>query len=355
MRIERILLAAAAALTLSTVALAQEPPAPAVSAAPGGAAHAAPSSEPPAAATAAASATPDAPPPAHGDKEQASAEPDPNSKVALKYDVGINVQKMTKLELGPGTFEADFLVSYHCAAAPCEPHIDIFNGEIKGKPDKVVDEPLHKVYRVKAELTADIDVSGFPFDQHTLGIDLGDRDENVVFTANAADAPEPTDIKIAGWDVKQGHAAVTSEELGGGIKSSHYVYGVTVGRPMLAAVAKNFLPALTMLFVLFVALVMRPKMATPRLAAGTGSFVAVIMFHNTAAAQLPPLGFFTLLDKFMFSLYLVWLVHIVFSVLIMRAEDQKNEKLSEKLYRLALIVVPVLAVVEWGLIFSRVI
>ena len=67
---------------------------------------------------------------------------------------------MTKLELGPGTFDADFLVSYRCSEAPCDPHMQLFNGEIKGKPDKIVDDKLHKVYRVKAELTAGIDVNG---------------------------------------------------------------------------------------------------------------------------------------------------------------------------------------------------
>lgn len=344
MRIDRILIAAAAMFSFSVVAHAEGPP-------------------PQAAAAGVHEAAPVPPPPAAGahdavpaEKTKATDDPDPSDHHPTKYEVGINVQKMTKLELGPGTFDADFLVSYRCSEAPCDPHMQLFNGEIKGKPDKIVDDKLHKVYRVKAELTAGIDVSQFPFDQHTLAIDLGDRDEaDVTFTANTKDAPEPTDIKIFGWDVMHGDAEVTSEDLGEGLKASHYVYGVTVRRPVLAAVAKNFLPALTMVFVLFIALIMRPKMAPARLAAGTGSFVAVIMFHNTAAAQLPPLAFFTLLDKFMFSLYVLWLVHIVFSVLILRSEDQKDEKASDKLYRTALIAVPVLAVVEWAIVFSKIV
>lgn len=358
MRIERVVLAALAVLSVSAVALAQEPPAPPAGA-PSAEASAAPAASAEHAAPApSASATAEAAPAdkAKGSEEhKASDEPDSKDRRPLKYEVGVNVQKLTKLELGPGTFEADFLVAYHCAAEPCDPHLELYNGEIKGKPDKVVDDPLHKVYRVKAELSANIDVSRFPLDEHELVIDLGDQDEDVTFTANAKDAPDPTDVVLAGWDIKSGHAEVTAEDLGDGLKASHYTYATTVGRPTFAAIAKNFLPALTMVFVLLVSLFMRPKMAAPRLAAGTGSFVAVIMFHNTAAAQLPPLGFFTLLDKFMFSLYLVWLAHIVFSVLIIRAEDQKNEKRSDSLYRIALVAVPVLCVVGWGLVFGKVV
>ncbi len=282
-------------------------------------------------------------------------DPDPNDHHPIKYEVGINVQKIHKFELGPGTFEAEFLVTYHCATAPCKPHMTLFNGEIKGKPDSVVDEPLHKVYRVKAELSAEIDISEFPFDQHELEIDLGDHDEDAVFVANAKDAPNPADdVRIPGWNVTGGEAKVTTEKLDDGINVSHYSYAVDVKRPIVAAVAKNFLPALTMVLVLFVSLFMKPKMAPARLAAGTGSFVAVIMFHNTASAQLPPLGFFTRLDKFMFTLYLLWLVHIAFSVAILRADEQKNDELGAKLYKYAWIVCPILVLTEWGLVFGKV-
>ena len=287
--------------------------------------------------------------------EKDDDEPDATVHHPVKYEVGINVQKLTKLELGPGTFEADFILSYHCSGPPCTPHIHLYNGDIKGKPDKIVDEPLHKVFRVKAELTTEVDVSDFPFDAHELQIDLGDGDEDdVTMVANAKDAPDPTDVKIPGWDVIGGVAAVEVEDVGEGIKVSHYVYTVTVKRPSLAAFAKNFLPAFTMCFVLFISLFMKPKMAAARLAAGTGSFVAVIMFHNTASAQLPPLSFFTRLDKFMFTLYFLWLVHIAFSIMILRADEQKNEKRGEALYKAAWIAVPLIAITEWALVFTKV-
>ena len=110
-----------------------------------------------------------------------------------------------------------------------------------------------------------------------------------------------------------------------------------------------------MVFVLFISLFMKAKMAAPRLAAGTGSFVAVIMFHNTSVGQLPPLGFLTSMDKFMLGLYAIWIIHIAFSVAILRADEQKNEGLCATLYKVAWIVVPLAFLIDAGLVLARVI
>src|SRR5258706_14034069 len=110
-------------------------------------------------------------PPPKGDEE-----PDPDEHIPMNFMVGIDVARLSKLEVGPGTFEADFLVSIHCKAPPCKPSLYLYNGEIKGKPELLVDDDLHIVYRVKAELTAYVELNEFPFDKHILTIELGDRD-----------------------------------------------------------------------------------------------------------------------------------------------------------------------------------
>ena len=324
---------------LAAPAFADEAPAP----------SAAPSAAP--AAPAAAPAAAPSPKAAADD----SAEPDPKDHSPVKYSVSVNVQKISKFELGPGTFDADFLVAYKCDKQPCKPSVQLGNGEIKGKPELIHDEPLHKLYRVKAELSADVDVSDFPFDHHALMIDVGDKDAtDVTFAVDEAGKPDFSDVKIPGWQPVSDHVEVVSEDVGDGLKVSHYHYEIDIQRPVVAAVAKNLLPAFVMVLVLLVSLFMKPKMAAARLAAGTGSFVAVIMFHNTAAGQLPPLGFLTRLDKFMFTLYMLWLIHIAFSIAILRADEKKDEALGEKLYKLAWRLLPAVAIVAWVLVLGNI-
>jgi len=329
-------------LTASTLASADDAPASFASPTASAAASAAPTAAP---------AAPDAAPKVSAED---AAEAEAKDHTPVRYEMSLNIQKVSKLELGPGTFDADFLLSYRCDKAPCKPSIALENGEIKGKPEKLVDEPLRKVFRVKAELAADIDLSDFPFDHHILTIDVVDHDAtDVTFVVDDEEKGDASDVKIPGWEVVGDHTEVEAEDIGSGLKVSHYQYGVEVKRPTIAAIAKNLMPAMVMVLVLLVSLFMKPKMAPARLAAGTGSFVAVIMFHNTAANQLPPLGFLTLLDKFMFSLYLLWLVHISFSIGILRADEKKDEALSDKLYRLAWKVLPAVAAVAWGIVFSK--
>lgn len=268
----------------------------------------------------------------------------------------MNVQRLSKLELGPGTFEGDFVVGFTCEKEPCKPTPHIQNGEMKGKPELLVNEPLHKLYRIKAELSADIDLGAFPFDEHVLMIQIGDRDAlDVTLKPDTKALSAKDEVSLPGWEVTGIAHHIVTEDLGGGLKEQAFSYEMTVRRPRVAAIAKNLLPALTMVLVLFISLVMKPKMAAPRLAAGTGSFVAVIMFHNTAAGQLPPLGFLTLLDKFMFSLYVLWILHIAFSIGILRADEAKNEEGALKLYKVAFGVLPAVAAVSWALVLLRVI
>lgn len=288
-------------------------------------------------------------------KAAEAEENDPDDHTPQTFHVGIHIQRLSKLELGPGTFEADFLVGYRCDKEPCKPRPALSNGDIKGKPELLVDEPLHKIYRIKAELTANIDLGDFPFDSHELVVELMDHDGlDVTFVPDTKEMAGKSDIALPGWEITGTDAKVTSEDLGGGLKDQNFEMTIHVHRPRLAVLAKNFLPAFVMVLVLFVSLFMKPKMAPARLAAGTGSFVAVIMFHNTAANQLPPLGFLTLLDKFMFSLYLLWVIHITLSVLILRAEDAKNEAMGAKIYKSAFAVLPVVGILSWVLVFLRV-
>ena len=45
-------------------------------------------------------------------------EPDPDEHIPMVFDVGFDIARLSKLDVAQGTFEADFLVSYHCKKEP---------------------------------------------------------------------------------------------------------------------------------------------------------------------------------------------------------------------------------------------
>jgi hypothetical protein len=108
-----------------------------------------------------------------------------------------------------------------------------------------------------------------------------------------------------------------------------------------------------MIFVAAFTLLLRPKSAAGRLSAATAGLMSIVMFQVGQVGSLPPIGYLTRLDKFMIATYLVYLANIAFSVLMVRFEDKKNERMSDLMYRLAAGAVPGLALVVWVTVFFK--
>src|SRR5436190_21605295 len=109
-------------------------------------------------------------PAATHDEEAMPAKHEP---VTMK--VGIVVTELNKLDLATGSFNAEMIVMVHCDHEPCKPELEVANGKIVGKPEKLHDEKLFKILKMKAELAAVIDLSEYPYDTHELQIVLEDK------------------------------------------------------------------------------------------------------------------------------------------------------------------------------------
>lgn len=292
-------------------------------------------------------------PPPPAPTEEIDAPPAPHGPVT--YHVGVQLEKLTKFELGPGTYNAELFISVKCDAEPCHPELDVSNGKITSR-EKLTDEKLHKEMRVKAELEAVVDLSEFPFDKHLLYVGLIDKadplDVRYVFDENETSI-EP-DVKLAGWEVSTKLATNVEQHK---LDDTHHVeeaqFAIAIGRPKLAAAFKTLVPVFFMFFVAAFTLLLKPKSAAGRLSAATGGLMTVVMFHLSATSSLPPLGYLTRMDKFMIATYLVYLVNIAFAVAIVRFDEKKNEKVAEMMYLAAGGAVPGMALVAWLAVFLK--
>jgi hypothetical protein len=268
--------------------------------------------------------------------------------------VGIQLEKLNKFEVGPGTFSAEFYLSFRCDHEPCKPSFELTNGKVVGKPDKVVDEKLLKEFRIKADLEGLVDLSEFPFDKHVLYIGLIDQSEVVHYEVDEARSTIQDSVKLAGWTIAP-HFAVHTEKqrLEDGRELSEAQLGIAISRPRVAAFFKSLVPVLFMVFVAGFTLILKPKSAAGRLAAATGGLMSVVMFHLSATSSLPPMGYLTLMDKFMIATYLIYILNIGFSVAMVRFEEKKKEKLSELSYLAAAGAVPGVALIAWVAVFMR--
>ena len=301
----------------------------------------------------------DGTPPAEPTKGAAAADDAmPAEHAPVTMTVGTRLIELTKLDLSAETFNAEFFVSVHCDRQPCKPQLDVANGKLLGKPEKLRDEPLDKEYKMKAELTALLDFSNYPYDQHLLQIVLEDR-------SDAEQIKYEVDAAGTGWDAKKGKAKLPGWELSpeilGGVIEDETPDGKSVSqvhlylqanRPLQTATFKTVVPVLIMMFTAAFTLLLKPKSASGRLATATAGLSALVMFQVAQVGSLPPTGCLTLFDKFMIASYLVYLANIAFSIAMVRFEEKKAERMSELMYLVAAGAVPGLAIVMWTAVFA---
>ena len=275
------------------------------------------------------------------------------------------LDKLTKFEIGPGTYHGEFYLVFHCDKEPCKPDPIASNGKFTSKEQEKIDDPLVKIFKVKAELEAVIDLSEFPFDRHTLPLSVEDKHEGVayVFDAGLNDQYKKLlglkstvnpEVKLAGWNIDQDMKAQVKKKKLGNFEDEQLVFEIAIERPRLASLFKSLVPVCFMIFVAGFTLLLKPKSAAGRLSAATGGLMTVVMFHLSATSSLPPLGYLTRMDKFMIATYLVYLVNIMFAVAIVRLDEKKAEKYAELAYLTAGGAVPGIALLAWLTVFLKV-
>lgn len=292
-------------------------------------------------------------------------EGEPPAAAPRKIAVIVLLDKLTKFEVGPGTFQADIDVLFRCEKAPCDPSPIASNGKFTiVEAEKL--SPEVKLMKLKAELDAQIDLSEFPFDKHTLPIGIEDKNPDVEYYYDEAFAnlamqeaglttlmnPE---VKLAGWNIGKTLDAVVVKHKFGGNEIDNLAFQITLSRPLLASFFKTLMPVFFMIFVAAFTLILKPKSAGARLGTATSGLIAVVMFHLNATSSLPPLGYLTRMDKFMIATYAVYLLNIALSVAIVRFDEKKDEKNAELTYSIAAGAVPGLAFLAWLNVFLRVV
>jgi hypothetical protein len=268
--------------------------------------------------------------------------------------VGVYVLNVGKLDTSTGAFTIDFYLSFS-SDEPSKPGNFEFSNGRATFVDKSVDEPTEKFYRVQASLASSLNLSRYPFDRHELTIELEDKEQTTrtqVYEVSLEDSGLDPAVNIAGWDLKGWKAEVTDHYYAPyGTTFSRYVFSIQIQRPVTAAILKTILPALVIVMVGLLSLVLTPDKIIPRLTLTTGSFTGAVLFHLNMTSSLPPLGYITYGDRFMLVNYLALALALVSTLLALYYVDKKRTTSAERIYKLALIIVPLVWVTLHGLNF----
>lgn len=275
-------------------------------------------------------------------------------KAPTRIHVGIYVLNIGRFEVSTGSYTVDFYLSFKCDQ-PCDPtNFEFMNGRAASL-DKLIDTPTERFYRIQANLAQNIDLKNYPFDQHLLTITLEDKRNTIkeqiyIFDAESS-AIDPSVIlvgwELAGWEARvEEHFYQTYNE-----RYSRLIFGIKIQRVALTAILKSFLPVFFMVFVGLLSLLLAADKVTTRLSLNVSTLLGAVMFHLNLTSSIPPVGYLTFADKFMLVTYGILILILFSGVLLMRHADKKDQAQAERIYRSALVSVPIGAVLLYAMLF----
>jgi len=264
-----------------------------------------------------------------------------------EVSVGVYVLNIGKFDLSSGSYTLDFYLSMKCDGNCNTGDFEFLNGRATSI-DKIIDKPNEKFYRIQANLLKNLDLKNYPFDEHSLTIEMEDKEatkDDLIYKFDKEHSGvDPLVIlvgwELKGWDGKVGdHFYQPYDEI-----FSRFIFSMNIKRVVLASVIKSFLPVFFMVFVGLLSLLLKADKVSMRLSLNISTLLAAVFFHLNLSSQIPPVGYLTFADKFMITTYII-LISILFSgILLMRRTDKKDEKLAERMYRISLYAIPIMTI-----------
>lgn len=273
----------------------------------------------------------------------------------VEVRVGVYVLNLGRFDLASGSYTVDFYLSLRSDRPVPMDEFEFMNGRA-ATVDRLIDTPTEKFFRIQANLSQNLDLRRYPFDEHLLTIEIEDKrrtaDELVYVVDKDLSGVDPSVI-VVGWNLSGWEATVTSHDYAVyGESFSRYVFGLRIQRVFLNAVIKSFLPIACMVLVGFLSLLLAPDKVTTRLSLNISTLLGAVMFHVNLTNSIPPVGYLTLADRVMIATYIVLVLILLSGVAILRWAEREDRKAQAlRLYHQALGVLPPLALGLYVLVF----
>lgn len=273
----------------------------------------------------------------------------------VRVYVGVYVLNLGRFELATGAYTVDFYLSLRAERPIAMDEFEFMNGRA-ATIDRLIDTPTEKFYRIQANLSQNLDLRRYPFDEHLLTIELEDKRRTVnelVYVVDEKACGVDPSVIVVGWRLAGWEATVTTHEYTIYEETySRFVFGLRIRRVTLNAVIKSFLPIVCMLLVGFLSLLLTPDKVTTRLTLNISTLLGAVMFHVNLTSSIPPVGYLTLADRVMIATYLILVLILLSGVAILRwAEREEKKAQAKRIYHQALATIPVLSVVLYALVF----
>jgi len=268
-----------------------------------------------------------------------------NEKPPAKVKVGVYVLHVGKFDLQSASTRMDFYLIFKCKPVCHDINFEIMNAT-NATTHLVAKQKDNLIYRVQADLSKADNLRNFPFDSHTLDITLEDRQftsDKMVFEADPSTTAFDANLKVVGFELSPTWTAKVINHYYTVFQQAYssYNFSMYIKRPLLAGILKGILPALIIVCCNFLALFMEIDKASQRLGIATSTLIASEVFHLNLTSSVPPLGYITYADMFMFINYIFLFVVLIEVVTTTYFVETKHHTLAERINTVSAWVIPI--------------
>ena len=186
-------------------------------------------------------------------------------------------------------------------------------------------------YRIKGDFIKTFDFTKYPFETHTLTIELEHKELDISRLRYVADQNSTIDeaANIAGWEIG-GYNATEIEHSYGDETYSRFIFSIQLRRPMLSSFVKSVLPIIVITTISLLTFFISPQNFGQRIGLGVTTLMSATAFHLSLLSGIPPIGYLTFADRMMISVYIIFLYNLSVSVYIMKLVDAKKTEEATK-------------------------
>ncbi len=275
-------------------------------------------------------------------KAESSLEP-------TKVMVGVWLVNVEKIDLAASSYRLDFYLWFRFNSSEIGLD-DVKEFEfVNGYPTKYEvyssEEHGYLEYRVRGDFIKTFDFSQYPFEAHTLTVELEHKNLNASYLSFEADPTSNVDeaVNVAGWEIGGFEASVTEHSYGDEAYS-RFVFSITLKRPVISSFIKSVLPIAVITTISLLAFAISPQNFAQRIGLGVTTLMSATAFHLALLSGIPPMGYLTLADRMMLAIYAIFLYNLSTSVYIMKLVDAKKTEDAQKFNKKALKILPIIIV-----------
>ncbi len=274
-----------------------------------------------------------------------------NETAQQVVDVGVYVVDLNNFNVADGTFGTNFYLTLSSGSPVSIDDFDIVNGHATSV-NTLLDTPNEKSYRIFASMTADPDLHRYPFDRHTLPIEIEpkikDESSMVLVVHRNSTGLEP-EVDLPGWQLTGGKSVITSKLYDAeAIPYSRAIFSYDARRDTTSIVLKFFLPILLLLIVSLSSLMIK---GPSRLAVNASMFIVAVFVHWRISDAIPLVAYATFLDLFMLITYFTMVMVLMSGILIIKFTESIEPERVRKVDYWSIRLIPTVSIFSFFLLF----